>query len=156
MERVAHGVYLTEDAFEDEMYIIQARVSKAIFSHETALYLHDLSDRDPMRYSVTLPSGFNGSSLKKKGVKVHKIKRELHEAGVMELKTAFGRPVKVYNKERTICDCIRNRNNMDIAILNDALKRYSRDKEKNMHELLQLSKEFRVYNITRKYMEMLL
>lgn len=156
LERVAHGVYLSPDAFEDEMYIIQARVSKAIFSHETALYLHDLTDRDPINYSVTVPSGFNGSSLANDGVKVHKIKKELHEFGVMQLKTNFDRPIKAYNKERTICDVISNRNNMDIAILNDALKRYVRDKDKNIHQLLEYAKAFRIYKVTRKYMEMLL
>ena len=75
-------MYLSPDAFEDEMYIIQARVSKAILSHETALYLHDLTDRDPINYSVTIPSGFNGASLANEGVKVHKIKKELHELGI--------------------------------------------------------------------------
>jgi len=155
LERVAHGVYLSPDTFEDEMYILQSRVSKAVFSHETALYLHDLTDRDPINYSVTLPSGFNGSSLKNEGVKIYKIKKELHELGVVELKTIFGRSIRVYNKERTICDIIRNRNNMDVAILNDALRRYIKDKDKNINLLLKYSKEFRIYNITRKYMEML-
>lgn len=155
LERVAHGVYLSPDAFKDEMYIIQSRIGKAIFSHETALYLHDLTDRDPINYSVTLPAGFNGSSLKNEGIKVYKIKKELHELGVIELNTNFDRPIRVYNKERTICDIIRNRNNMDVAILNDALRRYIKDKDKNIHLLLKYSKEFRIYNITRKYMEML-
>ncbi len=155
LERVAHGVYLSPDAFEDKMYIMQARVSKAIFSHETALYLHDLTDRDPIELSVTVPDGYNTSNLKDKGIKVHKIKKELHEVGVIQLKTVFNRSIRVYDKERTICDIIRNRNNMDIAILNDALKRYMRDKEKNIHRLLKYAKELRIYNVTRKYMEML-
>ena len=155
LERVAHGVYVSPDTFVDEMYIIQARVGKAIFSHETALYLHDLTDRDPIEYSVTIPSGFNGSSLRKDGVKVYKIKKELHELGVMQLKTNFGRTIKAYNKERTICDIIRNRNNMDIDILNEALKRYVRDKDRNIHQLLNYAKKLRIYSITRKYMEML-
>ncbi|MCK9268416.1 MAG: type IV toxin-antitoxin system AbiEi family antitoxin domain-containing protein, partial [Alkaliphilus sp.] len=47
LERVAQGVYLTPDTFDDEMYRIQAKNQRAIFSHETALYLHDLTDRDP-------------------------------------------------------------------------------------------------------------
>lgn len=44
---------------------------------------------------------------------------------------------------------------MDVAILNDALRRYIKDKDKNINLLLKYSKEFRIYNITRKYMEML-
>ncbi|WP_028828801.1 type IV toxin-antitoxin system AbiEi family antitoxin domain-containing protein [Proteocatella sphenisci] len=154
LERVAQGVYLSPDAFEDKMYIIQARAGKAIFSHETALYLHDLADRDPIELSVTVPYGYNASNLKCQGIKVHKVKKELHELGVIEMKTMFDRPIRVYDKERTICDIICNRNNMDISILNDALKRYMRNKEKNINQLLKYAKELRIYNITRKYAEM--
>lgn len=45
---------------------------------------------------------------------------------VAELKTSYGRFIKAYNQERTICDIIRNRNNMDITILNEAIKRYKK------------------------------
>ena len=43
---------------------------------ETALYLHDLTDRDPIEWVVTLPSGYNGSKLKEIGMKVYFIKKE--------------------------------------------------------------------------------
>ena len=155
LERVAHGVYVSPETFEDEMYILQARDSKAIFSHDTALYLHDLTDRDPLEYSVTIPTGYNGSRLREAGINVYSIKKDLHELGVIELKTQFGRPIKAYNKERTICDIVRNRNNMDIAVLNEALKRYMGSKGKNISLLLKYAKELGVQNIIRKYMEIL-
>ena len=63
--RIAHGVYSSQDAFNDEIYIIQARSSRVVFSHETALFLHGLTDRDPTEWVVTLPSGYNATSLKK-------------------------------------------------------------------------------------------
>jgi predicted transcriptional regulator of viral defense system len=109
LERVAHGVYLTPDTFDDEMYRLQARNQRTIFSHETALYLHDLTDRDPIEWSVTVPYGYNATHLRAEGVKVYAVKKALHQMGVMELKTIYGRPIKAYNKERTICDIIRNR-----------------------------------------------
>jgi len=68
----------------------------------------------------------------------------------------FGRKVTVYNKERTICDIIRNRNNMDIAILNEGIKRYLGSKDKNISLLLSYAKELRVQKIARRYMEILL
>lgn len=156
IERVAHGVYLSPDAFEDEMYILQATSSRAIFSHETALYLHDLTDRDPLEYSVTIPAGYNGSRLREAGVKVYSIKRGLHGLGVDELSTSFGRPIKVYDKERTICDIVRNRKNMDISILNEGIKRYLDNKDKNIPLLLRYAKQINIQNILRNYVEILL
>ncbi len=156
LERVAHGVYLTPDAFDDEMYRLQAKNQRTIFSHETALYLHDLTDRDPIEWSVTVPYGYNATHLRAEGVKVYTVKKSLHQVGVMELKTIYGRPIKAYNKERTICDIIRNRNKMDIAILNEAIRRYLDTKDKNIPLLLRYAEELDVQNVVRKYLEILL
>ena len=156
VERVAHGVYVTPDAFDDEMYILQARNQRLVFSHETALYLHDLTDRDPLEWSATVPAGYNSSHLKDGGIIVYSIKKELHQLGVTELETQFGRKIKVYNKERTICDILRNRNNMDIAILNDGVKRYLASKDKNIPLLMRYAEKFNVQDPLRKYVEILL
>lgn len=156
LERVAQGVYLTLDAFDDEMYRLQVRSKRIIFSHETALYLQGLTDRDPLEWSVTVPRGYNATNLRDEGIKVYTVKNENFEMGITELRTSFGRPVKVYDKERTICDIIRNRNNMDIAILNEAIKRYIESEYRNIPQLLRYAKELDVQNIIRNYMEILL
>ena len=72
------------------------------------------------------------------------------------MKTIYGRPIKAYNKERTICDIVRNRNNMDVAILNDSIKRYLNLKDSNIPLLLRYAKGFSVENILRNHMEILL
>lgn len=156
VERVGQGVYLSIDAFEDEMYVLQARSKKAVFSHETALYLHDLTDRDPLQYTITLPSGYNATKFKDDGVYVYFIKNNLLNLGVEDGKTIFGRSIRVYNKERTICDIVRNRNGIDPAIVNEGIRRYLSLKEKNIPKLLQYAEKFRVENIVREYVEVLL
>ncbi len=156
IERVAQGVYLSKDAFEDDMYVLQARSRKAVFSHETALYLHDLTDRDPIQYTITLPSGYNATKYKDKGVYVHFIKNDLLNMGVEDGKTPFGRNVRTYNKERTICDIVRNRNVIDPAILNEAVRGYLSAKEKNIPQLMKYAEKFRVEKIIRQYMEVLI
>lgn len=156
LDRVSHGVYVTPDAFEDEMYMLQMKRPKVVFSHETALFIHDLTDRDPLKWSVTLPYGYNATQLRNSGIQVHSVKKTLHLLGTTEVETLFGRKVIAYNKERTICDSVRNRNNMDIAILNDALKRYLGSKDKDISLLMKYAKELRVHKILRSYLEILL
>lgn len=156
LERVSNGVYLTPDTFDDEMYRLQAKNQRIIYSHETALYLHDLTDRDPIGWTVTVPYGYNASHLRKEGVRVYTVKKDLYLMGVTEAKTVYGRQIKTYNRERTICDIVRNRNNMDVAILNEAIKRYLGNKEKNISLLMKYAQELEVQNILRKYVEILL
>jgi len=42
------GVYLSPDAWEDGLYLLQARFPQIVFSHETALYLLEFTEREPL------------------------------------------------------------------------------------------------------------
>ncbi|MCL2045818.1 MAG: abortive phage infection protein [Oscillospiraceae bacterium] len=156
LERVSFGVYAQPDQFVDKMYNSQLRRKKIIYSHETALFLHDLTDRDPTNYSVTVPTGYNAKRLHEDGFIVFTVKRELHEIGVVHLSTIFGNTVLTYNLERTICDCLRSRNRMDGAVVTDAMKRYVKCKEKNLNVLMQMASLFRVTTLLQSYLEVLL
>lgn len=156
LDRVSHGVYASLDAWEDSLYINQLKKSKIIYSHETALFLHGLTDRDPLKYVVTVPRGYNSTRLKKEGLIVYTVKKECFELGVSNKKTIFGNNVRTYNPERTICDILRDRNNQDPAIVSDALKRYFASKEKDLNKLMEYAKELRIEVVLRTYSEVLL
>lgn len=156
IQRVSHGIYVTPEAFEDELYILQVRSPQLIFSHETALYLHDLTDRDPIFYSVTVPTGYHNRLLTENGIQVHTVKKEWHKQGITETTTVYGRPIRLYDAERTLCDLFRQRNNVDIDLLNDSMKRYLTRKDKNIPQLLRYAEQFRVSSPIRKYVEILL
>lgn len=156
LEKVSRGVYITPNTWEDQMYIIQLQSKKAIFSHETALYLHELTDRDPLNYDVTVPSGYNVTCLKNKGLNSHSVKKDFYNLGLVKVKSMFGNTIITYDIERTICDCVKNRNNMDVAMFTDALKFYVRRKDKNIKKLYDYARKFRLEKIINSYMEVLL
>jgi len=156
LERAAFGVYILPDELMDKMYIAQLRRPKIVYSHETALFLHELTDRDPVAYTVTVPAGYNIAQLRKEGFTVFSIKRELHNVGVTKLTTMFGHTVIVYGLERTVCDCLRSRNRMDIAVVADAIKRYAGRKDKDLNLLMQMAETFGVVKLLRSYLEVLL
>lgn len=156
LERIAHGLYMSQDAWEDGMYVIQVRYPLAVFSHETALYLLNLAEREPFQYTLTLKAGANATGLTKQGVKVYKVKNELFEEGIAEAQSPAGHSLRVYNVERTICDLVRSRRNIEIQDLQAALKEYVRTHEKNIPLLMRYAKSFSVDKIIRQYMEVLL
>jgi hypothetical protein len=154
--RVAHGLYMSPDAWEDGMYVIQERYPLAVFSHETALYLLNLAEREPIQYAVTLKAGTNATGLTKQGVKVYKVKESLFDEGIMETKSPAGHTIRTYNPERTICDLVRSRRNIEIQDLQTAIKEYVRRKDKNIPLLMRYAKAFSVEKIIRQYLEVLL
>jgi predicted transcriptional regulator of viral defense system len=156
LERVAFGVYISAEDIQDKMYVMQLRRPKAIYSHETALFLHSLTDRDPVSYTVTVPRGYNASRIREDGLVCFMVKREWHQLGATQIESAFGHIVTAYGLERTICDCIRSRNQMDIAIVTDAVKRYAKRRDKDLNELMRTAEAFHVTKPLRSYMEVLL
>lgn len=156
LERVAHGLYHSQDAWDDGMYIIQVRYPDAVFSHETALYLIGLANREPSPYSVTLRSGTNATGLTSQGVKVYKVKESLFEEGIAKVRSPAGHLLRVYNPERTLCDLVRSRRNIEIQDLQSAFQDYIRLKEKNIPLLMRYAKLFSIDRIIRQYLEVLL
>lgn len=156
VEQVAHGIYASPDAWLDAMYLLHLRCAQAVFSHESALFFHDLTDREPNPYSITVKTGYNPSSLQADGIKVYTIKKELHGVGIMMMNTPFGNPVPVYNVERTICDLIRSRSGLEAQTFQGALKQYAKRKNKDLRKLMCYAQMFRVEKLLRQYLEVLL
>jgi predicted transcriptional regulator of viral defense system len=156
IQRISRGVYSASAYMIDEMVSIQARYKGAIFSHETALYLVELTDRTPLFYSVTVPAGYNATSLKASGAKVYFVNRGLYLTGLTTIKSPHGNNIKTFNLERTICDVLRNRNQIDVQLVNEALKRYVGKKERNIDLLYSFAGQFRIQKIVREYIEVLL
>ena len=124
-----------------------------IYSHETALYLHDLSDRDPLEYAVTVPYGYHNAYLKNENIKLYTVKKEIHLLGVMEKETIFGIKIIVYNKARTICDILKDRNNMDISTVNEAIRKSLTGNDKDLDLLLDYGDKLKISSVLRKYLD---
>ncbi len=76
---------------------------------KSALFFHDLTDREPSQYSVTVRRGYSPTRLKAEGLSVYTIKPELFDVELSSGQTPFGHTVPVYDMERTICDLLRSR-----------------------------------------------
>lgn len=135
LEKAAHGIYIAADSLADEMYLLQAQFPKAIYSHEAALYLHELAEREPTPLTVTVTASYNSGGLTKKGVKVYYAKNEWYGLGITEMASFGGNMIKVYDLERTICDIVRRYDDMDIAVFNYAVKEYVKRKDKDYTRL---------------------
>jgi len=156
IQRVSRGIYVATNEFVDEMALMQMRYKRAIFSHETALYLHGLTDRTPLYYSVTVPSGYNPTSLTRAGAKTYFIDRQLYPLGLIMMSSSFGNEIHTYDLERTICDILRSRNSIEARFISESLKTYVLSKSKKINTLYHYAELFRIEKIVRNYFEVLL
>ena len=156
LEKVAKGIYISPDIWADELYI-DCLVSKTIiFSHETALYLHGLMEREPAAVCVTVPRTYNATALRKKGYRVSSVTNDLLDLGKTKVKTNYGNDVRVYDMDRTVCDIIKVKEKIDIQIFHTAIKEYMKSKSKNLTHLMQYARILRIEDKVRLYTEVML
>ena len=153
IERVSRGVYIKKNELVDEFVILQSKSKNAIYSNTTALYLHGFSNRIPIKYDITINSGYNGSLQKEKNVNLFYTKRELLELGVIDYKLDSGNIIRVYDLDKTICDIIKNKKKIDAEIFNKAIREYFYSKKKNTLKLYEYAKRMNIYNKVRDVFE---
>lgn len=155
LERIAQGLYLHKDFIVDPFYLAQYRSSKSIFSHSTGLYLHKLSDENPSVITMTVPSDWNTQLLKEKDLyKFYYYKEELWKLGQEEIESPFGHQIKVYNKERTICDSVMSIDQIGKDIVLKAIKEYMNNiEELNIDRLYEYAEKFNIKDKLRIYEE---
>ena len=153
IERVSRGVYIKKNVLVDEFVVLQSKSKYAIYSNTTALYLHGLSNRIPIRYDITVKSGYKGSLQKENNVNLFYTKRELLELGVINYKLDSGNIIRVYDLDKTICDIIKNKKKIDAEIFNKAIREYFYSKKKNTLKLYEYAKKMNIYNKVRDTFE---
>jgi predicted transcriptional regulator of viral defense system len=155
IERVAYGLYTGMDVFPDPFFVAQYRCPKGVFSNETALFLHNLSDRDPLRLMMTIPSGWNTELLTDDSFLFFYSSPKKMGLGVCETATASGMKAKVYDPERTLCDCLKNIDRLDRDLVFTALKRYIKSGERDSAKLLEYATALKIRDMVYRYLEVL-
>ena len=155
IERVSRGLYVRTNSLPDDLVILQNKSKNAIYSNLTALYLYGFSDRLPIKYDITVNSGYNGSLQEVDNVNLFYKKKELFNLGEIVYRLDSGNLIKVYDLERTICDVIKNKNRIDQELVNKALRKYFYSKEKNTLKLYEYAKKMKIYKKVRSVFEIL-
>jgi len=156
IQKIAHGIYASVDDFTDEFQLLQIRFKKGIYSYETALFLHDLTDVTPFDYHMTFPQGYNNKNLTESGIIPSYAVPDRYELGVSTIDSPSGNIIRVYDVEKTLCDMFSSRHKADKDIQLTALKRYMKRKNKDISKLMRYAKILRVEKGLRPYLEVLI
>lgn len=156
IEKSDRGVYILPEVWEDEIFNLQNRFKRGIYSHETALFLWNLTDRTPNKYYMTFPVNYNLTKPKEKNIRCVQCKKELYDLGIAEAITPGGNAVRAYSVERTLCDILRPYSHVDIQVATEAFKNYAVKSDKNIPALSEYAKKLKVEAKLRSYLEILL
>lgn len=147
ISRVAHGVYYHKDYIIDMMRVYQVSNSTIVYSHETAAYLHNLTDRFPRKYYLTVKQGTNLRN--REEFNIFYVNQQTYDMGVVTVRNNLNNDVVAYDKERTVCDMIRSKDRVELQVYTDVIQNYFKNKP-NMNKLIKYAKHF---NIVEKVYE---
>ena len=156
LERIAQGQYIFPDELEDELLSLSLRFDGIVFSHETALYLHGISDRVPFEHSLTTSSNCVPSAAILKECNVYYIKPGLLSLAKIRIPCPAGNLIPAYDVDRTICDVIRSRNRMGTETFLYAIRAYANLPEKRLDCLAEYAEAMNISGVVKHYMEVLL
>lgn len=147
--RVARGVYYHKDYTVDMMQVHQTLNKTIIYSHETAAYLHGLTDRFPRKYAVSVKQGTNLRN--RDDFNIFYLNKNTFNLGVTKVNNNLNNEVIAYDKERTVCDMIRSKDRVELQVYTEVIQNYFSDKP-NMNKLIEYAKllniEDKVYEIS--------
>ena len=154
--QVARGLYALPDTWEDELFITQHRFARGVFSDETALYLHGLTDRAPFSLTMSFPRSYNTTAARKAGVICRTCADDLLDLGMREMVTQYGNPVRAYDAERALCDIVRGQAVVDSQVVVPAMRAYAASRDRDVVKLMEYARKLGVEAKVRGYMEVLL
>lgn len=145
IEKIKRGYYHWIEDYGSEIVIINSLFPDAVLCMETALFYHKYSDRNPTEWNITIDKNTSRQRTKidYPFVKAYRVEPELVTLGETEGDIDFHK-VRIYDRDRTICDVLRNRNKMDKEIFNKAIQSYVKDLKKNIPNLMKYAKALKV------------
>lgn len=152
VEKIKYGYYQWQDerAFT-EVAVISSLFPEAIVCNVSAAMYYGYTDRVPEIWHIAVDnrSARNKFKMDFPRIKPHFIDADRLDIGVSE-GNIDGITVKIYDRERVVCDCLRNINTMDGEVFNTVIRRYVNDKDKNAARLMEYAEKLGVEKKARR------
>lgn len=148
LERVKNGYYGMGFSGLPEEDMVAELFADGVLCLESALYYQGYIAMPPAYWHIAVDKNTSKSRFKMKYplVQPYYAEPEVLELGV-ETVSVGKKEMKVYNKERMICDCLKFEEKLDRNVLQQALLMYIRESGKDIQRLMEYA---RVRKVTQK------
>lgn len=153
IRKIKYGYYeIANNTFTDEVVIARIFPQAVIFL-ESALLHYSYTDRIPQEWQIAVDRDSEKSQFKLNYplIKPFYMESKFLEVGQDKIKKE-GIPIKVFDRDRTICDVLRYENKLEREVFNNAIQRYIKDPNKNVRRLFEYAELFKVKKKVQMYM----
>lgn len=145
LDRVKSGYYSMNYRDKQEESIVYGLFPDGILTMDTALYYYEYCKQRPLEWSIAISKNTSKSRFKMDYPVIHPYytEPEVLELGVTEIPFDKG-TMKIYEKERLICDCLKYEERLDREIMKQALMNYINEPQKDIAKLMEYARARKV------------
>lgn len=152
LSKIKTGVYeLVKETVPDEVILMKLFPSAVIYL-ESALLHYNYTNRIPATWQLAVDKNISKQqfTINYPPVTPFYLSSKFLEIGITKYEMN-GVKIRIYDKERTICDVLRYANKLEREVFNTAVQSYIKDKEKNISRLMEYAKKLRVTQKVKNY-----
>ena len=145
LTRVKNGYYTSKILNYSEEQLITAMFEDGVLTMESGAFYYGYLKQRPAHWSIAISKNTSKSRFKLDYPIVVPFYTEpdVLERGVTEVEVV-GKKMKIYTKERLICDILKYQEKMEPRYFKEAVLSYIQDEEKNVADLMKFAKERKV------------
>ncbi len=150
--RIKRGFYELSDSIYPEEVVIARLFPNSVIFLESALMIYEYTDRIPAAWQIAVDRDSDKTQyqIDYPQINVFYMEPKLLEVGV-DIIQIEGVDVKLFNRDRTICDVLRYENKLEREVFSNAIQRYVKDPKIDIRRLLEYSGVFNIKNKVQTY-----
>lgn len=157
IEKVKPGLYKLvnfnfDQSINRSLIDICNAVPQGIVCLSSALSFYGLTTFNPSEVLIAIPNSWKPHKIIYPPVKFYFFRDRFYSTGILRIKTD-GKEVRIYNKEKTVCDMFRYRNKLGMDIALEGLKSYLKLKEANINKLRKYAEICQVKTVMIPYVK---
>jgi predicted transcriptional regulator of viral defense system len=146
LEKVKPGLYKLADYPWDEyssFVDVCNSNKKSIICLTSAVTFYGLTTFNPSYVTVAVPHNTPNFKLDYPPIQVYYFTLKYYETGLEKIETKNGL-IRIYNREKSLCDLFRYRNKIGDDIVIESLKNYLKQKKRDINKLLEYAVTLRI------------
>lgn len=150
--KIKYGYYEFSGSIPREEIIIARLFPNAVIFLESALMHYEYTDRIPSAWQIAVNKNSEKSQYKMDNffVEPYYLEPKFIEVGVDRI-ILEGITIKIYDRDRTICDVLRYEKKIEKEVFSNAIQRYIKDQKKNIRKLFEYAEVFNIKNKVQTY-----
>ena len=152
ISRLKHGFYELPDYIPREEVIIARLFPKGVIFLESAMMHYGYTDRIPSAWQIAVDrySKTTQYDIDYPLIEPYYLEPKFIEIGLDKIQVD-GVEIRIYDRDRTICDALRYEKKLEEEVFISAIKRYVKDPKKNVRKLFDYAEIFNIKNKVQTY-----